>query len=153
MKSFPWLGRWLVAVAAPFLNPPGALASPLLSGPIDIYVDDDMTSLSGKKRYDAKSLVPHPDFGGGNQVPTSSIDNLDSDDNMNGSADFYEVKGANFDPDRAMAFRYHLSAAPPTTSSGGWGEVGGNDTIEYNHDPGTRMHEWGHNLNLRHGGF
>ena len=93
------------------------------------------------------------DFGGGNQVPTSSIDNLDSDDNMNGSADFYEVKGANFDPDRAMAFRYHLSAAPPTTSSGGWGEVGGNDTIEYNHDPGTRMHEWGHNLNLRHGGF
>ena len=37
--------------------------------------------------------------------------------------------------------------------TGGDGEVGGNDFIEYNHDPGTIMHELGHNLNLRHGGF
>jgi hypothetical protein len=35
---------------------------------------------------------------------------------------------------------------------GGWGEVGGNDFIEYNHDAGTIMHEFGHTLNLRHGG-
>ena len=35
---------------------------------------------------------------------------------------------------------------------GGWGEVGGNDFIEYNHDGGTIMHELGHTLNLRHGG-
>ena len=36
---------------------------------------------------------------------------------------------------------------------GGWGEIGGNDFIEYNHDGGTIMHEFGHTLNLRHGGF
>jgi outer membrane protein assembly factor BamB len=48
---------------------------------------------------------------------------------------------------------------------GGWGEIGtfidgsgrpvyvaGNDFIEYNHDPGTMMHELGHNLGLQHGG-
>jgi uncharacterized repeat protein (TIGR01451 family) len=38
-------------------------------------------------------------------------------------------------------------------TSGGWGEIGGNDFIEYNHDAGTIMHEFGHTLNLRHGGF
>lgn len=36
--------------------------------------------------------------------------------------------------------------------TGGDGEVGGNDYVEFNHDPGTLMHELGHNLNLRHGG-
>lgn len=35
---------------------------------------------------------------------------------------------------------------------GGDGEVGGNDFVEFNHDPGTLMHEFGHNLNLQHGG-
>jgi len=38
------------------------------------------------------------------------------------------------------------------TYGGGWGEVGGNDFIEYNHDPGTIMHELGHTLALGHGG-
>jgi uncharacterized repeat protein (TIGR01451 family) len=38
-------------------------------------------------------------------------------------------------------------------SSGGWGEQGGNDFIEYNHDAGSIMHELGHTLNLDHGGF
>lgn len=36
---------------------------------------------------------------------------------------------------------------------GGWGEIGGNDFIEYNHDGGTILHEFGHTLNLGHGGF
>jgi len=36
--------------------------------------------------------------------------------------------------------------------TGGQGEIGGNDYIEFNHDPGTLMHELGHNLNLQHGG-
>jgi uncharacterized repeat protein (TIGR01451 family) len=92
-------------------------------------------------------------FGGGTLVPTRSIDNLSSDDNNNDEADFYEVKKKYFDSVRAAVFRYHLSAAPPTNSSGGWGEVGGNDSIEFAHDPGTRMHEFGHNLGLKHGGF
>ena len=36
--------------------------------------------------------------------------------------------------------------------TGGQGEIGGNDYVEFNHDPGTLMHELGHNLNLQHGG-
>lgn len=36
--------------------------------------------------------------------------------------------------------------------TGGEGERGGNDFIDYNHDPGTIMHELGHNLYLDHGG-
>jgi len=37
--------------------------------------------------------------------------------------------------------------------TGGQGETGGNDYVEFNHDPGTLMHELGHNLNLQHGGI
>jgi uncharacterized repeat protein (TIGR01451 family) len=50
------------------------------------------------------------------------------------------------------------SVTPDATSTytisltGGHGEVGGNDFVEFNHDPGTIMHELGHNLNLQHGG-
>src|SRR5262249_56056988 len=38
-------------------------------------------------------------------------------------------------------------------SSGGQGEIGGNDFIVFNPDAGTIMHELGHTLNLHHGGF
>jgi uncharacterized repeat protein (TIGR01451 family) len=50
------------------------------------------------------------------------------------------------------------SVIPDATSTysistiGGEGEIGGNDFVEFNHDPGTIMHELGHNLNLDHGG-
>ncbi len=114
------------------------------------------------------------DLGGGNQIAATAISDLNSN--------FYAVKGANFDPDRRLIFRYGLSAAPGFEDGstaggscldgvdnggdgdtdgddddcwpwgGGWGEVGGNDFIEYNHDGGTIMHELGHTLNLRHGG-
>ncbi len=84
------------------------------------------------------------DLGGGNGFAASDIADLD--------ADFYTAKGNNFDSDRAMVFRYAISARPGGFG-GGWGEIGGNDFIEYNHDAGTIMHELGHTLNLRHGGF
>ena len=48
-------------------------------------------------------------------------------------------------PDNTSVYRINWG-------SGGWGEVGGNDFIEYNHDGGTIMHEFGHTLNLDHGG-
>ncbi len=50
------------------------------------------------------------------------------------------------------------SVIPNATSTytirliGGRGERGGNDFVDFNHDPGSIMHELGHNLNLDHGG-
>jgi uncharacterized repeat protein (TIGR01451 family) len=83
-------------------------------------------------------------LGGGNSMAASGISNL--------NAAFYTAKGANFNANRAMIFRYGISARPGVGFGGGWGEIGGNDFIEYNHDGGTIMHELGHTLNLRHGG-
>ncbi len=65
---------------------------------------------------------------------------------------FYTFKSANFSSLRARIFRYGISGDGASFATGGRGEIGGNDFIEYNHDPGTIMHELGHNLNLRHGG-
>jgi uncharacterized repeat protein (TIGR01451 family) len=41
---------------------------------------------------------------------------------------------------------------PKCVPTGGQGELGGNDFVDFNHDGGTIMHELGHNLNLGHGG-
>ncbi|MGH2444641.1 MAG: NEW3 domain-containing protein [Candidatus Limnocylindria bacterium] len=95
-------------------------------------------------------------LGGGNQLP-GHLNNCGLD------AAFYNAKSANFSANRAFIFRYAIStqsdqdtdgpAGPDTgCGSGGQGEIGGNDFIDYNHDGGTVMHELGHNLNLRHGG-
>ncbi len=74
---------------------------------------------------------------GGGAAGASCRDGIDNDGN--GRADYWGAAGLPGDP-----------ACP--TYGGGWGEVGGNDFIEYNHDPGTIMHELGHNLALGHGG-
>jgi uncharacterized repeat protein (TIGR01451 family) len=71
---------------------------------------------------------------------------------------FYNAKTANFNANRSLVFRYAISEqgcdadGDGNIDSGGWGEIGGNDFIEFNHDGGTVMHEFGHTLNLRHGG-
>lgn len=112
-------------------------------------------------------------LGGGNMIPLSRIPNLDSS--------FYAAKRANYDTVRKFIFRYGISAVPGLEDGsnmanscfdgidngmdgntdnldpdcqvgGGWGERGGDDFIEYNHDGGTIMHELGHTLNLGHGG-
>ena len=77
---------------------------------------------------------------------------------------FYTAKRVRFSPERRLIFRYAILAHRPSTcegSSGGQGEIGGNDFIVFNREfdngtgtsPGTIMHELGHTLNLRHGGF
>ena len=55
---------------------------------------------------------------------------------------------------RRWIFRYAVSIALAGScpKSGGWGEIGGNDFMEFNHDGGTILHELGHTLNLHHGG-
>ncbi|HEX4862732.1 MAG TPA: hypothetical protein VFV02_01595, partial [Acidimicrobiales bacterium] len=85
-------------------------------------------------------------LGGGNQVSPPGACELDSS--------FYDTKWANFSPNRSKVFRYAISAAQGAgcDPSGGQGEIGGNDFIEFNHDGGTIMHELGHTLNLHHGG-
>jgi uncharacterized repeat protein (TIGR01451 family) len=89
-------------------------------------------------------------LGGGNVLPASDICNLD--------ASFLAAKASNFNPARARVFRYGISArgcdadSDGQIDSGGWGEIGGGDFVEYNHDGGTIMHELGHTLYLRHGG-
>jgi Tol biopolymer transport system component len=65
---------------------------------------------------------------------------------------FYDAKAANFDPQRRWVFRYAISGRDGGCG-GGRGEIGGNDFYDRNHDGGTIMHELGHTLNLRHGGF
>ena len=68
---------------------------------------------------------------------------------------FYAAKQANFNALRRWVFRYAISAARPGTCggvSGGQGETGGNDFVDFNHDGGTLLHELGHNVGLRHGG-
>jgi uncharacterized repeat protein (TIGR01451 family) len=92
-------------------------------------------------------------FGGGNALPagTPQICNVNA-------ITFYNAKNANFNRNRSMVFRYGISEqgcdqdADGNIDSGGWGEIGGNDFVEYNHDGGTIMHEFGHTLNLHHGG-
>lgn len=92
-------------------------------------------------------LLVGDNLGGGNQVngPIGCLDD-----------NFYTTKNnpANFDPDRQWVFRYGISGDPDDNDpcGGGQGEIGGNDFIEYNHDGGTVMHEFGHTINLRHGG-
>jgi uncharacterized repeat protein (TIGR01451 family) len=71
---------------------------------------------------------------------------------------FYAAKNgpAGLNPNRRNIFRYAIRSTQPGTcgrSSGGQGELGGNDFIVFNVGGGTIMHELGHTLNLYHGGY
>jgi hypothetical protein len=119
-------------------------------------------------------------FGGGSLAPAGSIPPQDIF-GVNDPA-FYTLKAVAFNPNRASVFRYAVSgwgtnpSAPEGTGNcgdgmdndgnfltdkgdpacpsyqGGMAELGGNDFIEFNHDPFTFVHELGHTLRLGHGG-
>jgi uncharacterized repeat protein (TIGR01451 family) len=106
---------------------------------------------------------------GGGQVLDNNGNPAPALFNCGVDATFYMAKNgggafsANFNPNRRWVFHYAISTAndidtdgmgpdTDTCATGGQGEIGGNDFIEYNHDGGTIMHELGHNLNLQHGG-
>jgi uncharacterized repeat protein (TIGR01451 family) len=90
--------------------------------------------------------------GGGNVLPNPVICLDDS---------FYAAKQQFFDLIRRIAFRYGISGVPIAAENtcadgqaiGGKGEIGGNDFVFYGTDPGYILHELGHTLNLKHGGF
>jgi hypothetical protein len=77
-------------------------------------------------------------------------------------ADFSNIKAAHFDSDRVGYFHYTLQPHRYSTTSGssGYAELPGDDLIvslqcfnSTSNVGNTIMHEVGHNLNLRHGGF
>lgn len=112
-------------------------------------------------------------LGGGNEVAFSPAIGFRPSDTA--IADFYDYKAAHIAPERRAAFYYMLFAssqeADGSAGSSGIGEILGNDTIITlgasgltvatqrqrnllaNYQAATMMHELGHNLSLRHGGF
>lgn len=124
------------------------------------FLDNDGDGLSDAN--DPDCLVGDNLGGGGSVVPQLSICNLDTN--------FYAAKATLFNANRARWFRYAISvpSSDPDPSvdsdgdgiatndpcgSGGQAEIGGNDFVDHNGDGGTFMHEFGHALALRHGGF
>lgn len=117
-------------------------------------------------------------LGGGNRVkfaPCIELDTLgDRDGPREGCASFQIYKNANFDVRRRLVFHYALFANSLNTDGragpSGIAEMVGNDLIVslggydfntatdsarnilINLQAGTLMHEFGHNLGLRHGG-
>lgn len=104
-------------------------------------IDDDGDGLADGA--DPNCLVGD-DFGGGQAIAAAGICQL--------NPAFATAKAANFDPRRARIFHYAIQSAAAAACVGGQGELGGNDFVSHNLDPGTLMHELGHNLGLEHGG-
>jgi hypothetical protein len=129
------------------------------------------TSVDEVRIFYASTPIPNPDgvpginfiadygqgsvFTGGNLVdfPNRVTSKLEQP--------FYDVKLANFAPNRAGYFRYqaHAHHTDFSTSSGYGNIVGDNSVVTLNcvHDNtdyvrNTIIHELGHNLGLRHGG-
>lgn len=117
-------------------------------------------------------------LGGGNAVdftPCIELDTLDASVGLRaGCASFQEYKNANFDVRRRLVFHYALFAnslkSDGSAGPSGIAEMSGNDLIItlggydfsttsptglnmlINMQAGALMHEFGHNLGLRHGG-
>jgi hypothetical protein len=104
----------------------------------------------GKKDAADTDCLVGDNLGGGNTIAAPNACGLDPK--------FFAAKNSptGLNADRHLIFRYGISAQLPGTCkdpTGGQGEIGGNDFIEFIHRGGTVMHELGHTLNLRHGGF
>ncbi|GHH79742.1 hypothetical protein GCM10018781_58500 [Kitasatospora indigofera] len=111
-------------------------------------IDNDGDALPDAQDPDCRA---GENLGGGSILATRTnacgIDNGDL---------YYTAKAANFNRERRLIFRYGVMAVQPAGCPrvrGGQGEIGGNDFAVFNPDAGSIMHEFGHNLNLRHGGF
>ncbi|MFC6592728.1 hypothetical protein ACFP81_12465 [Deinococcus lacus] len=116
-------------------------------------------------------------LGGGNPLPYSECIDLftSAEAREQGCVDVYAIKAQNHDPRRRQIFHYNVfgSSRVPggERGSSGVGEINGNDfavtvgnwsldsetiarrNMLVNIQSSTLMHELGHNLGLRHGGF
>lgn len=115
----------------------------------------------------ADAPVPNPNGTSGIDLHVDVDDQIAHNNVLNfagtGGQDFDDVKDANFDERRRLAFHYALFIhnQAPNDGTSGRAELPGNDLIvslgEWPEHPrqqaGTFMHELGHNLGLRHGGF
>jgi uncharacterized repeat protein (TIGR01451 family) len=94
--------EWKQAFAAAPIDAGGTVNPDGQQG-IDLWVDTGgLTDASG-------SLVGD-NFGGGNAVPLANVSGL--------TKAFYDIKAANFSPNRQLVFRYALSSARPLNSHG-----------------------------------
>jgi uncharacterized repeat protein (TIGR01451 family) len=101
---------------------------------------------------DSSGALVGDNLGGGNAITGGpTVCDMDSS-----GGPFYAQKAANFNSNRRLVFRYAIRIAGCPSSPGGRGELGGNDFVVVNagaFEAPTIMHELGHNLGLRHGGF
>lgn len=129
------------------------------AAPLDAGGNDNPDGLPGINLWidtgaatDASGTLIGDDLGGGGEIdtpPSGPICDLDGA--------LYEAKTANFDTARQYIFRYMVLADDMLcdVDYGGRGELGGNDSFVLNEmfEGASIMHEFGHNLNLDHGGF
>jgi hypothetical protein len=117
-------------------------------------------------------------LGGGNApgtIPFSPCIFMSASTNLAGCTNLFTHKNSNFDVRRRVMFHYNMFASSQVVSgaagSSGLAEIAGNDSMitmgnwgfststtiatnfYINQQAGTLMHEFGHNLGLRHGGF
>lgn len=153
----------------------GGIDNPDGSDGINIWIDTGNAATGDD--FGGGNQIPLGD------VPNGvSVGKLFGDADADGVADFYEVKAEHFDANRQWAFHYVISGPSGTVEQGaGAGscsdgldndgdgltdgddtgdcfrnsqaELGGNDFFLSVPGAGLFMHELGHNLNLRHGGF
>ncbi len=146
----------------------------------DAYVPDadDNGAARIKLHFDAGSLIPEYDLGGGNAIPFKrclyfgygSVDASSVTRSSANCANFYELKTQHFDAARRYVFHHMIFAWSQETNgslaSSGLAEHPGNDiiitvgnwgagldeTTIVNIQAATILHELGHNLSLDHGG-
>ncbi|MCB0641140.1 MAG: hypothetical protein KDC44_05845, partial [Phaeodactylibacter sp.] len=161
----PTAAAWPV-VEQTFADAP--LLNVLYGSGIHIHIDrgqSTYTDLEGNVQ-----TIPAAERQGGQTLPFSDFIRMDGSasplaDPGETTANFYTLKGSNFSSNRADIFRYGIFAQfhGHSNCSSGRGEIWGNDLMitrtcssDYfsntNQLAGTFLHEFGHNLNFRHGG-